>query len=88
MLRQIRHGLKGREFYNRSLKLWLKDENIENHLTHNERKSVTDEQINRAIKNKIQKHILTVSKVPKTIKTFDVKLIQSMILIIIIINNS
>ena len=53
MLRQIRHGLKGREFYNRSLKLWLKDENNENHLTHNERKSVTDEQINRAIKNKI-----------------------------------
>ena len=53
MLRQIRHGLKGREFYNRSLKLWLKDENIENHLTHNERKSVTDEQIRRAIKNKI-----------------------------------
>ena len=34
---------KGREFYNRSVKSWLKDNDIEMHSTNNEEKTVVDE---------------------------------------------
>ena len=36
---------QGSEFYNKSFKKWLKDNNIELHSTHNERKSVVGERL-------------------------------------------
>ena len=44
---------KGGEFYNRSMKSWLGNKNIEMYSTHNERKSVIAERFIRTIKNKI-----------------------------------
>ena len=41
---------KGREFYNRSMKLWLEKNNTEMYSTHNERKSVIAERFIRALK--------------------------------------
>ena len=52
---------KGREFYNRSMKSWLKDNDIEMHSTHNERKS-TAERFIRTSKNNIYKYLTSVSK--------------------------
>ena len=52
---------KGREFYNRSMKSWLKDNDIEMHSTHNERKSVAERFI-RTSKNNIYKYLTSVSK--------------------------
>ena len=40
------------EFYNRSIKLWLQDNNIEMYSTHNELKSVASERFIRTLKNK------------------------------------
>ena len=48
------------------MKLWLKGESIEIYLKRNEEKSMVAKQINQTIKNKNQKHILAVSKLPKT----------------------
>ena len=42
------------EFYNRSMKLWLQDNDIELHSTHNEVKS---ERFTRTLKNKIYKYM-------------------------------
>ena len=53
---------KGSEFYNRSIKSWLEKNNIEMHSTHNEGKSVVAERFIRTIKNKIYKHMTSISK--------------------------
>ena len=47
---------QGSEFYNTHFKKWLKDNNIEMHSTHNERKSVVAERFIRTLKNKSYKH--------------------------------
>ena len=41
---------KDDEFYNRSIKSWLKKNNIEMYSTYNERKSVVDERFIRTLK--------------------------------------
>ena len=53
---------KGSEFYNNSFKKWLRDNNIEMYSTHNEGKSVVAERFIRTLKNKIYKHITSISK--------------------------
>ena len=50
---------KGGEFYNRS---WLEKNDIELYSTHNEGKSVVAERFIRTIKNKIYKHMISISK--------------------------
>ena len=49
-------------FYNNSFKKWLKDNNIEMYLTHNEGKSVVAERFIRTLKTKIYKYMTSVSK--------------------------
>ena len=46
---------KGREFYNRTMKLWLEKLDIEMYSTHNEGKSAIAERLIRTLKNKIYK---------------------------------
>ena len=53
---------KGRECYNRSMKSWLKDNNIEIYSIHNKGKSVAAERFTRTIKNKIYKYMTSISK--------------------------
>ena len=53
---------KGSEFYNRSMKSWLEKNDIEMYSTHNEEKSVVAERFIRTIKNKIYKHMTSISK--------------------------
>ena len=53
---------KGIEFYNRSMKLWLEQNNLEMYSTHNEGKSVAAEKFIRTLKNKIYKYMISVSK--------------------------
>ena len=53
---------KGSEFYNRSMKSWLQDNNIEMHSTRNERNSVVAERFIRTLKYKIYKYMTSVSK--------------------------
>ena len=53
---------QGSEFYNKSFKKWLKDNNIERYLTHNEGKSVVAERFIKTLKNKIYKHMTAISK--------------------------
>ena len=53
---------KGSEFYNRSMKSWLEKNDIEMYLTHNEGKSVFAERFIRTTKNKIYKHMTSISK--------------------------
>ena len=53
---------QGSEFYNKFLKKWLKDNNIEMYSTHNEEKSVVAERFIRTLKNKIYKHMTTILK--------------------------
>ena len=48
---------KGSEFYNRSIKSWLEQNDIEMYLTHNEGKSVVVERFIRTSKNKVYKYI-------------------------------
>ena len=43
---------KNSEFYNRSVKSWLQDNNIEMHSTHNEATSVVGEKIIKTLKQK------------------------------------
>ena len=50
------------EFYNRSMKSWLQDNNIEMYSTHNEGKSVVAERLIRTLKTKIYKYITSTSK--------------------------
>ena len=53
---------KGSEFYNNSFKEWLKDNNIEIYLIHNEGISVVAERFIRTLKTKIFKYMTSVSK--------------------------
>ena len=53
---------KGSEFYNRLMKLWLEENEIEMYSTHNEGKSVVAERFIRTIKNEIYKYVTSISK--------------------------
>ena len=53
---------KGSEYYNRSMKSVLKNNNIEMYSTHNEGKSVVVQRFIRTLKNNIYKQITSVSK--------------------------
>ena len=53
---------KGSEFYNNSFKKWLQDDNIETYSTNNERKCVIVERFIKTLKNKIYKHMTSISK--------------------------
>ena len=63
---------KGSEFYNSHLKKWLKDNNIEMYSTYNEGKSVIAERVITTIKNKIYKHMASISKNVYIDKTDDI----------------
>ena len=53
---------KGSEFYNRSMKSWLQDNDIEMYSTYNEGKSVVAERFIRTLKTKIYKYMTSISK--------------------------
>ena len=53
---------KGGEFYNNSFKKWLQDNNITMYSTHNEGKSAVADRFTRTLKNKIYKHMTSISK--------------------------
>ena len=53
---------KGSDFYNNSFKKWLKDNDVEMYLIHNEGKSFIAERFIRILKNKILKHMTAISK--------------------------
>ena len=50
------------EFYNGSIKLWLEKNAIEMYSTYNEGKSVIAERFVRALKNRVNKYITSISK--------------------------
>ena len=50
------------EFYNNSFKKWLRDNDIEMYLIHNEGKSVVAERFIRTLKTEIYKYMTSVSK--------------------------
>ena len=54
--------VKGSEFYNRSLKPFLQNNNTEMYSTHNEEKFVVAERFIRTLKNKIYKCMTSISK--------------------------
>ena len=53
---------KGSEFCNSSFKKWLKDNDIEMYLIHNEGKSVVSKRFIRTLKIKIYKYLTSISK--------------------------
>ena len=53
---------QGSEFYNNNFRKWLKDNDINMYFTHNEGKSVVTERFTRTLKNKIYKHMTSISK--------------------------
>ena len=53
---------KGSEFYNRSMKSFLQNGDIDMYSTHNEEKTVVAETIIRALENKIYKCMTSISK--------------------------
>ena len=53
---------EGSEFYNTHFKKWLKNNNIEMYLTYNKGESVVAERFVRTLKNKIYKHMRSISK--------------------------
>ena len=53
---------KGTQFYNRSIKSWLQDNDIEIYSIHNEGKNVVAERLFITLKNQIYKYITSVSK--------------------------
>ena len=53
---------KGREFYNKSMKSWLQDNNLEMYSIYNEGKSAVAERFIRTLKNKIYKYMTLMSK--------------------------
>ena len=53
---------KSGEFYNRSMKSWLQDNNTETYSIHNEGKSVVAERFIRTLRNKIYKYMTSISK--------------------------
>ena len=63
---------KGSEFYNISMKSWLEKNDIEIYSTHNEGKSLVAERFIRTIKNKIYKHMTSISKNKYIDKLYDI----------------
>ena len=55
-------AVKGSEFYNRSIKSFLQNNDIEMYSTHNEEKSAIAERLIRNLKNKIFKYMASISK--------------------------
>ena len=55
-------GRSGSEFYNNVFKTFLKDNDISMYSTYNEGNSVVAERFIRTLKNKIYKHMTTISK--------------------------
>ena len=53
---------KGGEFYNRSIKSWLEDNDTEMYSTHNKGKSAVVERFIRTLKNKIYKYMTKISQ--------------------------
>ena len=53
---------KSSEIYNKSVKSWLQDSNIEIYSTHNKGKAITAEMFIKTLKNEIYKHMSVVSK--------------------------
>ena len=53
---------KGSEFYNNSLKRWLKDNDIAMYSTNNEGKSVVAERFIKTLRDKNYKYMTSVSK--------------------------
>ena len=53
---------QGSEFYNRDIKKWLSDNDIEMYSTYNEGKSVVAERFIRTLKNKLYKHMTATGK--------------------------
>ena len=53
---------KGSEFLNRPLKSWLARNGVEMYSLHNKRRSVIAERFIRILKNKIYKHMISVSR--------------------------
>ena len=53
---------QGTEFYNKSFKKWLEDNDIEMYHIYNQGKSVVVETFIKTLKNKIYKHMTAVSK--------------------------
>ena len=51
---------KGSGFCNKSMKPWLKDNNIEMYSSHNEKKSVVAERFIKPLKNEIYKYIVII----------------------------
>ena len=72
---------KSNEFYNRSMKSFLQNNNIEMYLTHNEGKSVIAERFIRTLRNKIINKLLQF----QTMCTFVNQVIQSINIIIHVI---
>ena len=54
---------KSSEFYNNPFKKWLQDNHIVMYSTNNEGKSVVAERFIRTLKNKIYKHMASISKI-------------------------
>ena len=53
---------KGSEFYNRSMKYWLQDNDIEMYSAHNKEKLVAADRFIRTLKNKTYKCMTSISK--------------------------
>ena len=53
---------KWSEFYNRSMKSWLQDNNVEMHSKYNEEKPVVTERFIGTLKNKMYKNMTSISK--------------------------
>ena len=59
----VSHQAKGSDFFNRSMKSWLQDnDDIEMYSTHNEGKSAVAERFIRTLKNRIYKYVTAISK--------------------------
>ena len=65
-------GRKGVQFYNRSMKSWLEKNSIKMHSTYNEWKSIIAERFIRALKNKIYKHMISISQNVCIDKLYDI----------------
>ena len=59
---------EGSEFYNKSFKKWLNDNDTEIYSIHNDGKSVVAERLIRTLKTKIYKYMTSVSKMCISIK--------------------
>ena len=63
---------KGSKFYNRSIKSWQQDNDVEMYSVYNEGKSVVAERFIRTSKNKIYKHMSSVPNNVYTVKLDDI----------------